>query len=258
MTAARRQRKSRRELIFFLVLAGAGLTSPVGRLSFAATTERIVSDPSSGLAISGFDPVAYFTDAGPRLGGSDFELSFAGVVWRFRNEGNRAAFVANPEVYMPRFGGYDPISVARGASAPGHAELWAIAEERLYLFYSAAARDTFAGDPGSAIGAAERSWPTTPRNLSVEISGLSTWTTPSSDRLDLYYAADANNPAYACPIADFPLQGDWLARAKNPNVEVVPGESIWRNAMAACAWFRWPSARRRVNSAHRCRFFSSR
>ena len=32
-----------------------------------------------------------------------------GAIWRFRNEGNRAAFAADPEVYMPRFGGYDPV-----------------------------------------------------------------------------------------------------------------------------------------------------
>jgi hypothetical protein len=166
MTAARRQRKSRRQLIYFLGAAGAGLMLPSRRPIFAATTERIVSDPISGLAIGGFDPVAYFTDAAPRLGGVDFELSFAGVVWRFRNEGNRAAVVANPEVYTPRFGGYDPIAVARGASAPGHGELWMIAEERLYLFYSAAARDAFAGDPGPAIDAAERVWPTVLRTLS--------------------------------------------------------------------------------------------
>ncbi len=91
---------------------------PLSRPIFAATTERIVSDPGSGLAIGGFDPVAYFTDAAPRLGSSDFELSFAGVVWRFRNEGNRAAFIANPEVYMPRFGGYDPVAVAAAPAPP--------------------------------------------------------------------------------------------------------------------------------------------
>jgi hypothetical protein len=159
MTAARRQRKSRRQLIYFLALAGAGLTLPLSRPIFAATTERIVSDPGSGLAIGGFDPVAYFTDAASRLGSSDLELSFAGVVWRFRNEGNRAAFIANPEVYMPRFGGYDPVAVARGASALGHAELWAIAEDRLYLFYSVEARDMFAGAPGPAIGAADGAGP---------------------------------------------------------------------------------------------------
>ena len=88
------------------------------------------------------------------------------MVWRFRNEGNRAAFIANPEVYMPRFGGYDPVAVARGASALGHAELWTIAEERLYLFYTAAARDAFADDPDAAIGAAERVWPAVLRTLS--------------------------------------------------------------------------------------------
>jgi hypothetical protein len=85
--------------------------------------------------------VAYFADATPRLGSSDFELSFAGVVWRFRNEGNRAAFIANPEVYMPRSGGYDPVAVARGASAPGHAELWAIAaEDRLARYVCRSSR----------------------------------------------------------------------------------------------------------------------
>ena len=150
---------------FFPGAGGGRLVPAPGRPIFAATTERVVSDPASGLAIGGFDSVAYFTDAAPRLGNSDFELSFAGVVWRFRNEGNRAAFIANPDVYMPRFGGYDPVAVARGASAPGHAELWAIAGERLYLFYSAAARDAFAGDPGSAIGAAERVWPAVLRKL---------------------------------------------------------------------------------------------
>jgi YHS domain-containing protein len=115
--------------------------------------------------IGGFDPVAYFIEAKPRLGSADFELSFAGTVWRFCNEGNRAAFLADPPVYMPRFGGYDPISLARGATAPGHGELWAIADERLYLFFTAAARDTFSSDPVSAVDAAERAWPAVLRRL---------------------------------------------------------------------------------------------
>lgn len=166
MTAARRQWKSRRELIYFVALAGAGMAWPARRPAFAATTERIVSDPRSGLAIGGFDPVAYFTEAAPRPGSADFELSFAGVVWRFRSEGNRAAFAADPDVYMPRFGGYDPIAVGRGSSAPGHAELWTIAQERLYLFFSPSARDVFAEDPEPAIEAAERLWPSVLRTLS--------------------------------------------------------------------------------------------
>ena len=123
-------------------------------------------DRHTGLALYGVDPVAYFTDNRMIVGRAEFEHRHAGAIWRFHNEGNLAAFRADPDVYMPRFGGYDPVAVARGASAPGHAELWAIAGERLYLFYSAAARDAFAGDPGSAIGAAERVWPAVLRKLS--------------------------------------------------------------------------------------------
>ena len=141
--------------------AALGLPAPIS----AATTERVVTDPHSGLAIGGFDPVAYFTEGAPQLGRPDLELRSAGVTWRFRNPGNRAAFETDPEIYMPRFGGYDPTAVARGASAPGHPELWLIAEERLYLFFSAQARDSFAANPGAVIDAAERGWPAVLRTL---------------------------------------------------------------------------------------------
>ena len=167
MTAARRRRKSwRLAAPFLLALSGlwSGLFGGIPPLG-AATTERIVANPHTGLAIDGYDPVAYFTDAAAKLGLSEFELRHAGVTWRFRNVGNRAAFVANPNVFMPRFGGYDPTAIARGASAPGHPELWIIAENRLYLFYSTAARDTFKAAPDSIIEEAERVWPTVRHTL---------------------------------------------------------------------------------------------
>ena len=105
----------------------------------AATTEQLVVDRNSGLAINGFDPVAYFIDGVASLGKGDFEASFAGAVWRFRNEGNRGAFVADPEIYMPRYGGYDPIGVARGVAVAGDPRLWTLAGARLYLFSTAGA-----------------------------------------------------------------------------------------------------------------------
>ena len=132
---------------------------PLSRPIFAATTERIVSDPGSGLAIGGFDPVAYFTDAAPRLGSSDFELSFAGVVWRFRNEGNRAAFNRRGSAATIR-------SRWRAAPAPPPRRNMGDRRGPLHLFYSAQAREMFAGAPGPAIGAAERVWPAVQRTLS--------------------------------------------------------------------------------------------
>jgi hypothetical protein len=92
------------------------------------------------------------------VGRAELEFRFAGAIWRFGNEGNRAAFVADPRIYMPRFGGYDPVGIARGVSTPGHPQLWAIVKNRLYLFYTADARAAFLADPVAAIAAAEAHW----------------------------------------------------------------------------------------------------
>ena len=50
----------------------------------------------------------------------------AGAVWRFRNEGNRASFLAHPEIYGPQFGGYDPVDMARGVTVAGNPRFWVI------------------------------------------------------------------------------------------------------------------------------------
>jgi hypothetical protein len=166
MTIARQERKSWRGAAGAAGLAAALciLTLVPGRVD-AVTTETVVADEYTGLAIYGFDPVAYFTDSAAVTGRPDLELRFAGAVWRFRNRGNLGAFAADPEIFMPRFGGHDPISIARGASAAGHPRLWLIAGKRLYLFHSEQARDTFAANPERAIDAAERRWPLVLRTL---------------------------------------------------------------------------------------------
>ena len=135
MTAARQQRKSRAG-----PWAGAracrlgGIFAPAA--IWAAPDDRIVVNAHTGLAISGFDPVAYFTDDKPKSAARIWNCALDGTIWRFQNEGNRAAFADHPEVYTPRFGGYDPVAIARGTSVPGHPLFWSVTGERLYLFYS--------------------------------------------------------------------------------------------------------------------------
>ncbi len=89
MSAERQQRKPGIRAIFartgLVLLLFAGLPSLPG--SRAATTERIVVNPNRGLALNGFDPVAYFTDSRPLMGREDIELCFAGATLRVRNEG---------------------------------------------------------------------------------------------------------------------------------------------------------------------------
>jgi len=172
MTAARRQRKSapfsssgRPAALVALIglsLVGLNLAVPLR----AATTEQVVANRHTGLAISGFDPVAYFTDGKAVLGKGDFEYAFAGVVWRFRNEGNRGAFADDPDIYMPQFGGYDPVGVARGVGVPGDPRRWLVTGGRLYLFYTAEARDAFADDADRVAALAERNWPAVESTLS--------------------------------------------------------------------------------------------
>jgi YHS domain-containing protein len=156
MTAARRQRKAALRR-FAAGLLGISATLGLPPSAFAIT-ERIVVDSLSGIALSGFDPVAYFTDHAARAGDGAYEYVYRGVVWRFCNEGNRAAFAHHPDVYGPQFGGYDPVALARAVALPGHPLIWLIVGERLYLFNKAENRDTFAAAPAPAIAIAVRGW----------------------------------------------------------------------------------------------------
>ena len=163
MTAARQERKPAIFPRLFLGIAlGAGIFAPLLApffLAKAATDNQLAVNATTGLAISGFDPVAYFTEGKALFGRPDFELNLEGSVWRFNNEGNRGAFEKNPEVYAPQFGGYDPVAIGRGRSVQGHPLIWAVAGQRLYLFYSEQTRASFLADPGRIIDTAERKWP---------------------------------------------------------------------------------------------------
>jgi hypothetical protein len=170
MTTARQKRKQ----FCTVAAAGAGLLAygglvcgltagpPIAR---AVATERIVVNWHNGLAIDGYDPVAFFTDGKPIAGSADLELRYGGAVWRFANSGDRAAFAANPDIYMPQYGGYDPLGVARGVAVAGNPNAWLISGEKLFLFYDGDRRDTFAANPGRIIGPADRKWPVLLRTL---------------------------------------------------------------------------------------------
>ena len=138
---------------------GFGALGLHGFAAHASTTERVVVNRFSGLAIEGYDPVAYFVDARPTIGLPDFEASEAGAVWRFHNEGNRASFAAHPDIYGPQFGGYDPVDLARGVTVAGNPRFWLISGDRLYLFALEEHRDAFAADSEHLLVRATARWP---------------------------------------------------------------------------------------------------
>src|ERR1700759_1438555 len=172
MTAPRQERKGRRPGIAFIIALatlmalGFGVQAGLPFAARAATTERVVVNRFSGLAIEGFDPVAYFVDRHPVPGLPEYEAAEGGAVWRFRNEGNRASFVAHPDIYGPQFGGYDPTDVARGVTFAGNPRFWVISGEQLYRFGLEASRDAFAADPERYLHQANARWPQLEQGLS--------------------------------------------------------------------------------------------
>jgi hypothetical protein len=117
----------------------------------AAAWPPVAVDWHTGFAIHGVDPVAYFSAGAVVEGQGAWEWRHAGALWRFTNEGNRAAFAADPQVYMPRYGGNDPMALARGVALGGNPNVWALFDDRLYLFHTPEARAAFLADPQGAV-----------------------------------------------------------------------------------------------------------
>jgi YHS domain-containing protein len=127
----------------------------------------IVTDPLTGIAIEGFDPVSYFTDAEPQPGKPDYEFEWGGVPWYFASAANRDVFMRAPEIYAPQHGGHCEMSLARGYLSDGKPRIYAVIGERLYLFYSSANRDAFLLSQASAIKSAELEWAEFSKNFTT-------------------------------------------------------------------------------------------
>ena len=111
-----------------------------------------------GLAIRGYDPVAYFTQGEPVEGDRDFEYEWKGATWRFATAENREAFIRDPESYVPQYGGYCAWAVSQGKTASIDPEAWRIVDGKLYLNYSAKVQRTWEEDIPGFIKLADANW----------------------------------------------------------------------------------------------------
>ena len=91
-----------------------------------AATTPIVTDPLTGVAIEGYDPVTYFIEPEPRQGVPDYEYVWNGVSWYFVSAANRDVFARNPTVYAPQYGGHCLMSLSRGYLSDGKPRLFVI------------------------------------------------------------------------------------------------------------------------------------
>src|SRR5262245_20456497 len=94
-----------------------------------------VNVDKKGVALHGYDPVSYF-EGGPKPGLSELNATAAGATWRFATDDNRKKFVAEPEKYMPMFGGYCAKAVSENDTADIDPLAYKIVDGKLYLNYS--------------------------------------------------------------------------------------------------------------------------
>ena len=112
-----------------------------------------------GVAVGGYDPVAYFTEGKPVKGSQDFTLQHEGATWRFSSAENRAAFEADAARYAPQYGGYCAYAVSKGYTAKAEPDAWTIHDGKLYLNFDKSVRTLWEKDIPGYVKKADANWP---------------------------------------------------------------------------------------------------
>ena len=127
--------------------------------AFPAFAIERVNRSKQGLALEGYDTVAYFTDSRPIEGKPEFTHEWNGATWRFASREHRDLFAAAPEKYAPQYGGYCAKAVSENHTAAIDPLAWRIVDGKLYLNYSPKVQKLWEQDIPGRIAAADKYWP---------------------------------------------------------------------------------------------------
>ena len=143
-----------------------GLAALVALLMFGspvAAGEAVNTGLFGGVAIKGYDPVAYFTEGKAMKGSEKFAYDWLGTPWHFASAKHRDMFSADPARYAPQFGGYCTLGVAVDGHAAENIDperAWRIVDGKLYFVYDPTYVQELDG-PARAewLAKAEANWP---------------------------------------------------------------------------------------------------
>lgn len=140
-----------------LIMVGAAIAAVgIAPVAFAAKLNL----NNNGIAIQGYDPVAYFTADAPVEGDAAITAEYEGATYQFSSAENRDLFVANPAKYAPAYGGYCAYAVSQGALAPIDPAAYSVVDDKLYLNFSKGVRERWNKDIPGHIAKADSNWPT--------------------------------------------------------------------------------------------------
>ena len=112
----------------------------------------------TGIANGGYDLVSYRDEGGPRFGSAEFPADYGGLTYVFESEANRDRFVANPEYYLPAYGGWCAVTLSLGRLSCPEYTNFKIEDDRLLLFEQTGftnGQTVWNSDPGRFKGLAD-------------------------------------------------------------------------------------------------------
>jgi len=117
-----------------------------------------VCKDAAGVAVGGYDVVSYFTEKKPQLGSALIALKHDGAEYRFVSTLHRDQFAANPDAFLPQYGGHCAYALGKGKTLTGDPQAWLIHKGRLYLAVSREALAAFQANVTAAIEQADEIW----------------------------------------------------------------------------------------------------
>jgi len=113
-----------------------------------------------GVALRGYDPVAYFREGRPVKGLAAYTAKYKGSTFQFVSPVNRDAFVADPTTYAPQYGGFCAYGADGGYKAATDPAAFSVVDGKLYLNYDRAVQKEWNKDVPGHIVKADKNWPT--------------------------------------------------------------------------------------------------
>lgn len=137
---------------FFSLITGLLLTGIV-------IGQGVKINSKDGVAIKGYDPVAYFTLQKAVKGNDTLTFEWSGSIWKFSTQSHLDSFRLNPLKYAPQYGGFCAYGCSENHLAPTDPEAWTIIDDKLYLNYSLKTRVVWLKDTLNRIKNADQFWP---------------------------------------------------------------------------------------------------
>ena len=125
----------------------------------AAAAGPDVNVTITGLALRGYDPVAYFTDGKPIPGDYRITARYNEATYRFASQEHKILFETNPVKYLPQYGGFCAFGAAKGVKVDGDPAVWKIVDDKLYLNLAPPVYDRWSEDIPGNVKSANDNWP---------------------------------------------------------------------------------------------------